>query len=129
MRVELDLDPGVVIARVDRGAIAQALWNLLDNARKYALAGKAVVLTQRGGRIAVRDFGTGVPEKEREAVFAKFTRGTDQRDGSVPGLGLGLHLARAIALAHGGGLVCRAPGDGGAGSEFVLTLPLAEAAR
>lgn len=121
--VTLVTDATPALARVDRGALAQTLWNLLDNARKYARDGGPIALTQAAGIVTVRDHGPGVEVAERERIFAKFTRGARQQDGSVPGLGLGLHLARAIAEAHGGTLLCRAPADGGPGAEFVLTLP------
>ncbi len=75
-------------------------------------------------RIGVRDFGGGVAEAERESIFARFRRGSAHRHGSIPGVGLGLHLARTIVRRHGGDLVCRAPDGDGAGTEFVFTLAL-----
>ncbi|MGE3174080.1 MAG: sensor histidine kinase [Planctomycetota bacterium] len=117
-------------ARFDRGALLQALLNVLDNARKYGAAGGAIALrvAVREGRceVVVRDRGPGVPEAEREAVFAQFARGRAHRSGAIPGVGLGLHLAREIARQHGGALRCRAPQDGGPGVEFAFELPLAD---
>lgn len=116
-------------AVVDRGAIVQVLLNLFDNARKYAKGSERIDVTTAaaGGRftVAVRDHGPGVPQGEREAVFAQFRRGRAQQHGAVPGLGLGLFLARTIATAHGGTLVCEAPAHG-AGACFRLTLPMLE---
>jgi two-component system phosphate regulon sensor histidine kinase PhoR len=115
-------------ASCDRGALAQALVNLLDNSRKYAAAGgKVEVALERDGgvaRLCVRDFGPGIPEEERERIFEPFVRGERQRDGAIPGLGLGLHLARSLLRAQHGELRCTAPGDGGAGVCFVAELPL-----
>ncbi len=122
----------------DRGAFAQALVNLLDNARKYAASGGRIeVALERapdagGGqgrdlvRVCVRDFGPGIPEEERARIFEPFVRSERQRDGSIAGLGLGLHLARTLTRAQGGELACEAPEGGGA--RFVLTLPAADAA-
>ncbi len=114
-------------ALADRGALLQALLNVLDNGRKYAGTGGTLeVRTEaRDGalRIAVRDHGPGVPAGERETIFARFRRGAAHRHGTVPGVGLGLHLARAIAERHGGRLVCASPAAG-PGAEFVFTLPL-----
>ena len=158
--MELELELGIeggescerLLADVDRGAIAQALLNLLDNARKYAVDGKRIVVTlatepAEGGhwsaRLTVRDFGPGVPAAEREAIFERFRRGDRQKDGSIAGLGLGLHLARTLVRAHGGELRCEEPtavaSDGcngeasvpqasvpGSGAEFVMTLPFVE---
>lgn len=118
-------------ASCDRGALAQALVNLLDNSRKYAASGRRVevALERVDGvaRLSVRDFGPGIPEEERERIFQPFVRGERQRDGAIPGLGIGLHLARSLLRAQHGELECRAPSDGGAGVCFVAELPLQEA--
>jgi signal transduction histidine kinase len=108
----------------DAGALRQALLNLLDNARKYGRGAIDVAVAAEDGTVAVavRDHGDGVATSEREAIFARFARGAGHRHGAIPGVGLGLHLARAIALRHGGALVCRAP-DTGPGARFELTLP------
>ena len=73
----------------------------------------------------MRDQGPGVPDAECEAIFAQFVRGSRHRHGSVPGTGLGLFLARTIARAHGGELVCTPTADG-PGATFRLTLPMLE---
>jgi signal transduction histidine kinase len=113
----------------DAGALQQVLLNLLDNARKYGRSGGRIdVHTQRRGErfeVAVRDHGPGVPAAEREAIFAQFVRGAQHRHGSVPGTGLGLFLARTIAQAHGGTLVCEGRDDG-PGAVFRLSLPMLE---
>jgi signal transduction histidine kinase len=118
-----------VPVRADRGAVTQALLNLLDNARKYGSTAHGLAVRVEPGResaaIVVRDHGPGIVEAERERIFAKFARGQQHTDGQVPGLGLGLYLARALARAHGGEVTCRTPLDGGAGAEFVLALPRA----
>jgi len=119
-----------VAARCDRGAFAQALVNLLDNARKYAASGGRIEVALEGERgdgrvrLAVRDFGPGIAEEERERIFEPFVRGERQRDGAIAGLGLGLHLARTLTRAQGGELTGEAAEGGGA--SFVVTLPAAE---
>ncbi|MCC6670362.1 MAG: HAMP domain-containing histidine kinase [Planctomycetes bacterium] len=127
--VATDLAPVPAPVAADRGALIQALLNVLDNARKYAPGGLRITVAGRADgatyTIAVRDFGPGVPEGERERIFARFQRGAAQRDGHVPGLGIGLHLARELVRRHGGDLVCLAPADGGAGACFEFRLPLA----
>lgn len=113
----------------DEGAVQQVLLNLLDNARKYGPAGGRIDVHTHthAGRfeVEVRDQGQGVPDAEREAIFAQFVRGSRHRHGSVPGTGLGLFLARTIARAHDGELVCAQPADG-PGAVFRLTLPMLE---
>src|SRR5262249_11514075 len=129
--VEVTLREGMAHApaRIDRGALLQALLNVLDNARKYAAAGQRIeVSTGREGDalcIVVRDHGPGVPTGERESIFGRFRRGEQHRHGSIPGVGLGLYLARQICERHGGALACAVPDDGGKGAQFAFTLPLA----
>lgn len=116
-------------ALVDGNALTQALLNVLENARKYASRGGRLELTTTRAaamfRVTVRDFGPGVPSAERETIFVRFQRGTAHRHGSIPGVGLGLHLARTIVMQHGGSLHCEAPPEG-PGACFVFTLPLLE---
>jgi signal transduction histidine kinase len=117
---------------LDHGAMVQALLNVLENARKYAAAGGRLILTTaavaepdgtRWATVTVRDFGPGVPVGEQQRIFGQFQRGDAHAHGSVPGVGLGLFLARAILHHHGGTLACTTPADG-TGANFVFTLPL-----
>lgn len=120
--------PEAASALVDRDAVIQAFVNVMDNARKYASEGGTldVESVRENGHLVVRmrDHGPGVDPCEREAVFDRFQRGTPQADGSIPGVGLGLYLARTIVRAQGGDLSCVAPPDAGPGACFEFTLPL-----
>jgi len=110
-------------ALADRSSLTQALVAVLDNARKYG-AGPIGVEVERGPHgvsIQIHDEGPGVPAAEREAVFERFSRGSHHRDGSLPGLGIGLYLARTLVRRMGGELRCVDPG-GRAGARFVFTL-------
>jgi signal transduction histidine kinase len=115
------------LCSIDRGAITQALLNLLENARKYAKDGKRIdVLTsiENGNFIVqVRDHGPGVPIDEQERIFARFQRGKRQQSGSIAGVGLGLFLSRSILAHHHGTLTCLSPTSGD-GAVFQITLPL-----
>lgn len=128
MSLAVHAHAAVAPAVADPSALQQALFAVCENARKYAAAGQRLELTtlRAGDRftIAVRDFGPGVPAAESEAIFARFQRGSRQRSGTIPGVGLGLYLARRIAQRHGGSLVCATPAEG-PGAEFVFSLPLA----
>ncbi|MEO6594454.1 MAG: HAMP domain-containing sensor histidine kinase, partial [Planctomycetota bacterium] len=121
-----------VVARLDRGAFVQALLCVLDNARKYGAAGGSIDVAMRheGARVMVevRDRGSGVPEVERDRIFARFVRGSAHAHGGTPGVGIGLYLARTIARRLDGELVCCAPLDGGPGACFTFTLPMDNAA-
>ncbi|MBL8725719.1 MAG: HAMP domain-containing histidine kinase, partial [Planctomycetes bacterium] len=126
-RLTADLPP-LPAARGDRGVLAQALVAVLDNARKYA-PGPVEITAQAKPRqieIAVRDHGQGVPAAERERIFERFVRGSAQQHGSVPGVGVGLHLARTLLRRSGGDLRC-ASAEPGPGAVFLLTLPREDA--
>ncbi|MEM7200389.1 MAG: HAMP domain-containing sensor histidine kinase [Planctomycetota bacterium] len=128
LRLDVQLDLRRVTARFDRDALVQALFNVLDNARKYGAGGGVIELEgERNGaayHVRVRDRGPGVAAAERELVFERFRRGARQADGSTPGLGLGLPLARAILRAHGGDLRLDPAASDRPGACFCLTVPL-----
>lgn len=127
LELSRQLEGGHDEATVDRGALAQVLLNLLENARKYALSGKRLdVRTQiKDGHhhLTVRDYGPGLPPEERERIFDRFIRGEDQASGNIPGVGLGLFLARRILRDHGGDLRAESPSEG-PGLTLTWTLPL-----
>lgn len=124
-RWELLLDPGLPPVQADPVRLRELLQNLWSNAAKHAPAGSTVRVGARpladGVAVWVRDEGAGIPPEEQEQIFQRFTRASEAGEGA----GLGLYMARAIALAHGGRLdVASAPGQG---STFTLWLPAAAA--
>ncbi|WP_228990132.1 HAMP domain-containing sensor histidine kinase [Streptomyces sp. DH8] len=106
-----------------RGQLARVVGNLLDNAQRHAEAAVAVSVAAdgRGVRVEVRDDGAGVPEEERERIFERFVRLDDARSRDEGGAGLGLAIARDVAVRHGGTLTVHRAGGGGAA--FRLWLP------
>jgi signal transduction histidine kinase len=108
-----DVEPDVAVLG-DRELLAQAIANLLDNARVHTPAGTAVTVTLEGGeewvRLSVADNGPGVPVEDRDSVLRRFYRGEASR--TTPGNGLGLSLVAAVAAAHGGEAVVYAAGLG-----------------
>ena len=80
--------------------LARAVGNLLDNAAKYGPPGGVVEVGVRGGEVAVRDHGPGVPGAEAPFVFDRFFRGDGARGRT--GSGLGLAIVRQVAESHGG---------------------------
>ena len=111
----------------DATKVERIVTNLVDNACKYAhdAADKGVAVAWRVSgdrlRVVVRDFGPGVPRADAQRIFRPFMRGDSHADGSIPGLGLGLAMARGLAEQLGGSLELTGHT---AGAEFTLELPL-----
>ena len=110
----------------DRNALKQALRIFIDNAIKYTKPGGQIHLSGKkvgdSYRFTVRDDGIGMTGEDLSQAFDRFYRADSARDNQVQGHGLGLSIARIIALAHRGKIeVLSKPG---VGSSFVLILPL-----
>ena len=123
-RIEVTIDPKVPPVRADGEALAQAVWNLLDNAIKYSPGRPAVwieVADEDGqAAVRVRDEGPGILPEERKDLFREFTRGAAARAGGVKGTGIGLAMVNHIVRAHRGRIrVDSAPGQG---STFTILL-------
>jgi PAS domain S-box-containing protein len=116
---------GPIIGQWDRLRLEQILMNLLANSFKYAAGRPVLVSTSRIGEeavIAVQDQGPGIPEGELSRVFERFERATSARQ--FGGLGLGLYVARQIAVAHGGTIdTHNVPGGGAC---FTVRLPISQ---
>jgi two-component system phosphate regulon sensor histidine kinase PhoR len=109
----------------DASALTHALWNLLDNAVKYAGDARTVWVSVKslpeGTAISVRDEGVGIPPREQKEIFHKFVRGEQARRLGVEGTGIGLAIVSHIVRAHGGKLTVESsPGEG---SVFTIELP------
>ncbi len=107
---------------LDAESVEQILFILVDNACKYAAtdAGVDVVLDAGRGEFVVSDHGPGIGPEHARAVFEPFDRGGLDAAGGIPGVGLGLALARDLARAIGGELSLGGAPD--AGAHFRLRL-------
>jgi signal transduction histidine kinase len=109
----------------DKGRIFQLLDNLLSNAIKFTPAGGRIdvraVPKLDGAVLEVSDTGIGLAPGEAELVFDRFFRSSTTAAQQIPGTGLGLFIARAIAEAHGGQI--SAGGRDGDGTTFRIELP------
>jgi signal transduction histidine kinase len=120
---------GAVSVRTDLGVVEQIVFNLVDNACKYAAGGedKRIHLeAERAGRwivLRVRDHGPGIVREERGRMFRPFCKSARHAAESAPGVGLGLALSRRLARQVGGRL--RLIDGADAGACFELRLPLA----
>jgi signal transduction histidine kinase len=120
-RLELALDPEVS-GQWDRTAVEQIAGSLLSNAIKYG-AGQPVGVLVRGdtaiASLSIRDRGIGITNEDRDRIFQPFERAVSQAE--RPGFGVGLWIARQLAVAHGGDIAVES--RPGAGSIFTATLP------
>jgi len=113
---------------VDAAAVEQILFNLVDNACKYAAprAAQPVIHLEadtsgKFAMLSVRDHGGGISRSERRRIFHPFHKSADQAAHSAPGVGLGLALCRRLATALGGAITLDATHKDGAC--FMLRLP------
>ncbi len=101
--LRLELAPDLPQVKIDLGLIERALTNLIDNALKHTPAGGEVRLELIKEKdallVSVRDTGTGIPQKDREYIFDRYYRASNERGSD--GAGLGLAISKRIAQLHG----------------------------
>ena len=129
MRIERDVADDLPPMHADANLVSAGIQNLLINAAKYAGSGGVVRVRaeqreQSQVSIVVEDEGPGVRQADLERIFSPFYRGSDVANSRVPGLGLGLHLVKRIAEAHGG--LVRAGNRTGRGFEIEMRIPAVE---
>jgi len=131
-RVELNLAPNLPMIAVDAVLFEQALFNLLDNAAKYAPEGTMIVVRswRDGNSICLQtaDEGSGIPSTDLDRIFDKFYR-VQKTDQVRAGTGLGLAIARGFVEAMNGTITAANRPDR-SGAVFTIRLPLpAESGR
>ena len=131
MKLVVEMDEATSQCRLttDGGAVEQIVFNLVDNACKYAAAAddKRIVLRVTAGRgkvaMEVRDHGPGIMAAARRRLFRPFSKSVHEAARSAPGVGLGLALSKRLAKDLGGALTLAPAGSAGQqGAAFVLTL-------
>lgn len=122
---EVKSEEGLEDWTLDPDKFRQLMVILLENASNYSPDGTTVEIELRtSGKkldIAVADRGRGVDEEERERIFQRFFQSDDPLYHSVPGLGMGLYIAREIVEGHGGEI--HHEHRPGGGSVFRFTIP------
>jgi signal transduction histidine kinase len=127
--VETENGAGETLVRTNPSAVEQVLFNLVDNAGKYAVTAtdkRIHLCLQPNGKTAelrLRDHGPGVSAAARRRLFHSFSKSAHEAAHTAPGVGLGLALSRRLARDMGGDL--RLDTRSGDGACFVLSLPLA----
>ena len=123
--VTLELPQGLPAIGVDATRVRLAVRNLLDNAVRHGAAATPPQVSVRrdgqGLQVVVRDHGPGVEPAQLAHLGEAFYRTDAARQRVTGGVGLGLHLARLVAQAHGGSLTFR---NADPGLEAILVLPL-----
>jgi heavy metal sensor kinase len=124
---------GRISVLADRAFLRMAVFNLLDNAIKYAPAASTIrlnVLAAKPGagaprfaEFAIEDEGPGIPEHQRQRIFDRFYRVDEARAGDTGGAGLGLAIAKWAIEAHGGEIGVKS--GPARGSVFIIRLPAA----
>jgi signal transduction histidine kinase len=118
--------PQGVFVSADPELLRQVILNLLDNAVKYGPAGQKITVTLEESestvQIAVEDQGEGVPLRNRDEIWEKFSRLDRERKGHRAGTGIGLAVVRELVDLHDGDSWVE-EGRGGGGARFVVRLP------
>jgi len=113
---------GNTVLRFDRSKLSRAIVNILTNAIKFSPPSSRVNIEikekDNGVHITVEDFGPGISDEEKDKVFQKFYKNSND------GMGLGLFIAKGIVEAHGGKIWISKPGH--QGTIFNILIPKGE---
>jgi two-component system, OmpR family, sensor histidine kinase KdpD len=125
-KVSLDLAADMPMLELDAVLFEQVLFNLLDNAAKYAAAGTTISIRSQRDRnsmtLQIIDEGDGIPATELESVFDKFYR-AQKGDHVRPGTGLGLAISRGFVEAMRGAISATNRTDR-SGAVLTIRLPI-----
>lgn len=113
---------------IDSNALEHILFNLIDNAAKYAAGSEppvvSIEISNKNNKLEIKvsDFGPGISHAECKKIFRPFHKSAKQAAETKPGVGLGLALSNRLAKSMGGKLSCGNRTDGHTGAVFALTL-------
>jgi signal transduction histidine kinase len=126
IKIDTKISAEIPSIKIDKDALSQAIYNLLDNAIKFSADKKGIeIIVNREKEnivIKIKDDGIGIPQNEWDKIFEKFYQGKSAINHSPRGTGLGLTLVRHTAEAHGGKISVQS--KEGHGSTFLLSLPI-----
>ena len=112
----------------DMSKIQQVLYNLIDNATKFANSNTSITIETNVRNekvlISVKDKGIGIPSDSVKKVWERFYKTDQSRGRDKKGSGLGLAIVKEIVQAHNENI--NVISTEGVGTEFIFTLPLAE---
>lgn len=123
--LDIQLDVKNIPVWFDKVKMTRIFYNLISNAIKYSEDGGQIdikaYLKNNNLSIEFIDTGIGIPEKQQELVFKRFTRGTNVSNKGIPGTGIGLMLSKKIIELHGGKILLESKEN--IGSKFTIILP------
>jgi signal transduction histidine kinase len=110
----------------DKVAITQVIHNLLDNAFKYSGSSDLIEVYAKSDKksvvISVKDFGIGISPDDKEKIYSRFYRVSNDHTQQVKGSGIGLTIVKQIIESHGGTVSHES--KVGSGSTFIIKLPI-----
>ena len=127
----LDVDPQLpenhIMVIADKDAITRVIYNLLDNAVKFATPGSCLTLRlyrdAQKAYVSIKDIGETIPPDDLPFIFDRFHKSDPSRSLDKDGVGLGLYLVKSIINSHDEDIAVKSE-DGA--TEFVFTLKLAD---
>jgi PAS domain S-box-containing protein len=125
LSLDVDVPGDMATVMVDPDRLAYAVDNLLSNAVKFSPGGGKISVRVRAEddiEIAVSDEGVGIDPEELSNIFERFTQADMSSTRAFGGFGMGLHIVRTIAWAHGGRVDVES--EPGKGSTFTLHIPI-----
>jgi K+-sensing histidine kinase KdpD len=125
-KLKVDIDPALPLLNIDPVLLEQAVGQIIENAAKYSPAGSDIAIVARAERehvvLSVTDQGVGLTSEEAGQLFRRAVRGR-RHVGNIPGLGLGLWIARIFVIANGGTVTAESAGPGH-GTTMSIRLPV-----
>ena len=129
LKIQFNAEKDEILAEIDKDAIFQVIFNLIDNAYKYSKEEKVITINVKAlpkeVRIEVIDKGLGIPKGSIERIFDKFYRVERDIVMGIKGSGLGLSFVKSVVSAHNGTMAVES--KIGKGSKFVISLPVERA--
>ena len=130
MKLVYDKPANFPMIELDEGKFRQVIMNFMDNAIYYSHENSSINigLAVEGKEVAftVKDTGIGVPNSEKDKLFAKFYRAANAKVQRPDGTGVGIYLAKKVVDSHGGSIIFDS--IEGKGSTFGFRLPITKPA-
>ena len=126
LKIRFNSEKDSIHAEIDKDAILQVIFNLIDNAYKYSKDVKDISVGVRGddknAYVEIADKGLGMPKKSVEKIFDRFYRIDRDIMKGTKGSGLGLAFVKSVIDEHGGRIAVQS--EMGKGSKFTISLPV-----